>query len=215
MDSFHNNELIYQEDNGEETDNSASPKSNDDSDSSSENEYDNEMEGGGGDFNNNDEEDIDIIPDQDEEYNSDSDDGEEINIDDDIENDDEFKFQKFNNNLDKNYLLNYHPECIIENYEEVLLSSIITRDNDNNIIDDLHRTIPLLSKFEKAKILGIRALQINSGSKPFINIPENIIDGYIIAEMELKAKKLPYIIKRPIGNKCEFWKVSDLENINY
>ena len=44
------------------------------------------------------------------------------------------------------------------------------------------------------------------------NIPNNIIDGVIIAEMELKEKKIPFIIRRPIPNGgSEYWKVEDLE----
>ena len=41
---------------------------------------------------------------------------------------------------------------------------------------------------------------------------ENIIDGYLIAEMELKEKKLPFIIRRPLPNQTfEYWKIKDLE----
>ena len=46
----------------------------------------------------------------------------------------------------------------------------------------------------------------------FVNIPDNIIDGYTIANLELEQKKIPFIIRRPIPNgACEYWKVSDLE----
>ena len=86
------------------------------------------------------------------------------------------------------------------------------RDNNNVIVDDNHKTIPILTKYEKTRILGQRAKQINNGANPYINVPENIIDGYLIAEMELKEKKIPFIIRRPIPNgKFEYWKVKDLE----
>jgi DNA-directed RNA polymerase I, II, and III subunit RPABC2 len=87
-----------------------------------------------------------------------------------------------------------------------------TRDKNNIIIDNNHKTIPILTKYEKTRILGQRAKQINNGSKPYINIPEDIIDGYLIAEVELKEKKIPFIIRRPLPNgKFEYWKIKDLE----
>ena len=55
-----------------------------------------------------------------------------------------------------------------------------------------------LTKYEKARILGVRAKQLNNGADPFITIANNIIEGHIIAEMELKERKLPFIIRRPL-----------------
>ena len=75
--------------------------------------------------------------------------------------------------------------------------------------------IPFLTRYEKAKILGIRAKQINHGSKSFINIPNNIIDGHIIANMELNAGVMPFIIRRPMPNGgSEYWKIKDLPVID-
>ena len=43
-----------------------------------------------------------------------------------------------------------------------------------------------------------------------------IIDGYIIAEEELKQKRIPFIIRRPLPNGgSEYWKLQDLEDISY
>ena len=61
----------------------------------------------------------------------------------------------------------------------------VVRNAEGIIVDDLHRTIPILTKFEKARVLGIRAKQLNDGAKPFIEAPPEIIDGYTIARMEL------------------------------
>ena len=129
------------------------------------------------------------------------------------EEEDENYLQKFNENLDKNFIMDYHQECKVHNYDEVMLSSIVVRDENNIIIDDLHKTLPILTKYEKTKILGLRAIQINNGAKPLVKVPANIIDGYLIALMELQSKKIPFIIKRPVGRGHEFWKVSDLENV--
>ena len=107
-----------------------------------------------------------------------------------------------------------HKEIYNVNYNTINQLCIITRNSNNIIVDNNHRTTPILTKYEKTKILGIRAKQINNGSKPFINISEEVIDGNIIAIMELQEKKLPFIIKRPISNnKFEYWKLEDLEII--
>ena len=75
-------------------------------------------------------------------------------------------------------------------------------------------THALDTKYEKTKILGQRTKQLNSGCHPYIDVPKNIIDSYLIAEMELKQKKIPVIIRRPISvNRSEYLKLEDLEQI--
>lgn len=129
---------------------------------------------------------------------------------------DEFYLQKFNSEMNNNYIKDFHPECTMNNYSEIMQLTKVVRDNKNNIIDDLHKTIPYLTKYERAKILGQRAKQINNGATPFVKVEEGVIDGYLIAEMELMQKRIPFIIRRPIpGNKCEYWNIKDLENIMF
>jgi len=137
--------------------------------------------------------------------------------DDDDDDDDEYEenyLQKFDGEVDKNYINEFHPECLNHNSDEVAKLATVIRDENNIIIDPLHRTLPYLSKYEKARILGQRAKQIELGAKPLVKVPENIIDGYLIAELELRENKIPFIIKRPIpGGAFEYWRVKDLENI--
>lgn len=144
----------------------------------------------------------------------------EKNMDNDSDNDDEetdeHYLQKFDIDINKNYLVDVHPECLHHNYDEIETLTVIIRDSNNIIIDPLHKTIPFLTKYERARILGQRAKQINMGAQSFIKRPDNVIDGIIIAELELKQKKIPFIIKRPLPNgACEYWNVNDLENILY
>jgi len=140
-------------------------------------------------------------------------------IDDEDDEDDEYDehyLQKFDSEITKNYINDFHPECLVHNYDEISKLTSIVRNSDNIIVDPLHRTIPYLTKYEKARILGQRAKQIETGAKPLVNVPENIVDSYIIAELELREKKIPFIIKRPIPNgSCEYWKLNDLENIDF
>jgi len=138
-----------------------------------------------------------------------------INEDEDEEDEyDENYLHKFDNEIVKNYVNEFHPECYNHNYEEIAKLAVVTRNNDGIIIDPLHKTIPYLTKYEKARILGQRAKQIETGAKPLVRVPETIIDAYIIAELELKEKRIPFIIRRPIpGGGSEYWNLKDLEII--
>lgn len=84
-----------------------------------------------------------------------------------------------------------------------------TYDNmkDKNI---QRRTLPFLTKYEKARIIGKRAMQISKGSPPLVEIGslENPID---IARKELMERKIPYIIRRPLPDgSYEDWRVDEL-----
>ena len=141
------------------------------------------------------------------------DDGEESDSDEDSEEDDDY-LQKFDKEIINNYIVDYHPEAVAHNFDEVKTMANVVRNAEGIIVDDLHRTIPILTKFEKARVLGIRAKQLNDGAKPFIKTPPEIIDGYTIARMELGQKLMPFIIRRPLPNGgCEYWKIADLELI--
>lgn len=139
-----------------------------------------------------------------------------LDSDDDEDEIDESYLQKFNANVNKNYILDFHPECAVNNYDEIVGLTKILRDSENNIIDDLHKTLPYLTKYERARVLGQRAKQINAGAKVFVKVPENVIDGYLIAEQELAQKRIPFIIRRPTpGGGCEYWNLKDLELIQF
>jgi DNA-directed RNA polymerase I, II, and III subunit RPABC2 len=142
------------------------------------------------------------------------------NDDNDDDEYDENYLQKFDNEVNSNYIVQFHPECLNHNSDEVAKLAKVVRDENNNIIDPFHKTLPFLTKYEKARVLGQRAKQIEGddkgSSQPFVNVPDNIIDSYIIAELELREKKIPFIIKRPIpGGAFEYWHLRDLENIDY
>lgn len=133
--------------------------------------------------------------------------------DDDDEEDDEY-LQKFDKEMRENYIQEHHPESIVHNYEEIYNLSKVVRNKDNIVIDELHKTIPMLTKYEKTRVLGIRAKQINNGAIPMTSVPDNVMDGYLIALKELEEKKIPVIIRRPLPNgSSEYWKLKDLEII--
>lgn len=172
----------------------------------------------------NDDDEAEILSDDDDDNSANSDDDTEglplantnslINNDSDESDEDENYLQKFDEELTNNYILNNHQEDLAQNYSEILTLSKIVKDDDGNIIDLFHKTTPILSKYEKTRILGLRTKQLNDGAPPLIKLSENIIDSYIIAEMELKEKKIPFIIQRPLPNgSAEYWALEDLENL--
>lgn len=123
---------------------------------------------------------------------------------------------KFDDELRKNQILNHHTDLVQSNFDEISALTKVVRDENGIIIDPIHKTIPILTKFERARILGLRSKQLSNGAEPFIKIPANIIQSHIIAEMELEKNVLPFIISRPLPNgKKEYWKLQDLEQIDY
>lgn len=54
-----------------------------------------------------------------------------------------------------------------------------------------------LTKYEKTKVIGIRAEQLIRGAQPLVALaPDAPFDAYSIAEQELMTRRLPYIIVR-------------------
>ena len=67
---------------------------------------------------------------------------------------------------------------------------------------------------KKQKFFTKEVQQLANNSKPLISNPQNFNNIYEIAVQELKQKKIPFIIKRPINNSYEYWKLEDLNVIN-
>ena len=59
---------------------------------------------------------------------------------------------------------------------------------------------PTLTRFEKARIMGARALQLSFGAPSFIEIPKNATTSLDIAMEELNKRVIPIIIKRTLPN---------------
>ena len=121
-------------------------------------------------------------------------------------------FQKLKSNVRDSFVQTYHPESFTHNYDEIQTLSRVVRNSAGVIVDDLHKTNPFMTKYEKTRILGQRTKQINEGAQPFIKIDSTVIDGYLIAMKELEQKKTPFIIRRPLPNGgSEYWRIQDLE----
>ena len=59
---------------------------------------------------------------------------------------------------------------------------------------------PMLTRFEKARIMGARTLQLSLGAPVFIEIPKNATTSLEIAMEELKQRVIPIVIKRTLPN---------------
>ena len=81
--------------------------------------------------------------------------------------------------------------------------------NGYNIKKLSTRNIPI-TKYEKTRVLCVRASQIENGSTILITNPERFKNAYQIAEEEFRLKKIPFIIKRPYNNNYEYFRLSDL-----
>lgn len=72
------------------------------------------------------------------------------------------------------------------------------------------KTIPCMTKYEKALLIGTRAQELNNGALPTVNVG-GLKSTVSIAEKELRERKLPMIIRRhlPDGS-FEDWKIDEL-----
>ena len=146
-----------------------------------------------------------------------------VEDDEDIEDDDEDdeedldeSLKKLEKDIDNDIILKHHPEIIQNNYDEILALCKIIRNDKGVIVDELHKTYPFITKYEYARVIGMRAKQLNNGADPFVKVDRGMIDGYTIALKEMEEKKIPFIIARPLPNGGrEYWKLQDLELIHF
>ena len=72
---------------------------------------------------------------------------------------------------------------------------------------------PFLTKYERARLIGIRAQQLSSGASAMIDTT-NCKNTTEVAEEELKQRVIPLIIRRYLSNgKYEDWKIDEFKII--
>ena len=90
--------------------------------------------------------------------------------------------------------------------EVIKKREIIERDPIHEPIEIINKKGPVstgpptLTRFEKARIMGARALQLSYGAPSFIKIPKNATTSLEIAMEELNKRVIPIIIKRTLPN---------------
>jgi len=98
-------------------------------------------------------------------------------------------------------IANIDKECeIIRNRQ------VITKDLQHKPVEITNKNglvvtgPPTLTRFEKARIMGARALQLSLGAPVFIEIPKNATTSLEIAMEELKQRVIPIVIRRTLPN---------------
>eukprot|EP00796_Vickermania_ingenoplastis_P011091 gene11092-7719_t len=72
-------------------------------------------------------------------------------------------------------------------------------------------TVPTLTKYERARLLGTRALQISMNA-PILVAVEGETDPLTIAQKELRERRIPLIIRRVLpDNTYEDWRIDELD----
>ena len=106
-----------------------------------------------------------------------------------------------NKELTEKEIANIDKECeIIRNRQ------VITKDLQHKPVEITNKNglvvtgPPTLTRFEKARIMGARALQLSLGAPIFIEIPKNTTTSLEIAMEELKQRVIPIVIKRTLPN---------------
>lgn len=71
-------------------------------------------------------------------------------------------------------------------------------------------TRPVLTKYERTKIIGTRATQLAMGAAPMVELDHGRQDPLILAEKELNEFKVPLVVRRylPDGS-FEDWSVAE------
>lgn len=119
-----------------------------------------------------------------------------------------------------------HPSCIYKIKAKKKLLQIDDALTDIDLFEEestTNQTIvapedritkPILTKFERVRIIGDRCAQITLGAKPMLKNYEGLSPREI-ANLELKNKTLPIIIKRQLpSGQIELWKVKELMVVN-
>jgi len=106
-----------------------------------------------------------------------------------------------NKELTEKEIANIDKECeIIRNRQ------VITKDLQHKPVEIINKDgqvvtgPPTLTRFEKARIMGARALQLSLGAPIFIEIPKNATTSLEIAMEELKQRVIPIVIRRTLPN---------------
>lgn len=86
----------------------------------------------------------------------------------------------------------------------------------HKLYNDTYKTTNLLTKYERARILGVRAQMIAAGGATLVDVGD-LTDPVEIAKAELKANKIPLLIRRQLPGKnpkkpiYEIRRVADLQ----
>ena len=97
-------------------------------------------------------------------------------------------------------LADLEKECDIIRNREIIITDIEHEIRELEETGKILMGPPTLTRFEKARIMGARALQLSLGAPPFIEIPESAATSLDIAMEELEQRLIPISIRRALPN---------------
>ncbi|CAD8085881.1 unnamed protein product [Paramecium sonneborni] len=101
-----------------------------------------------------------------------------------------------------------------EDQQIIRTGAQISQSKGRRVNKDERITPPFLTKYERARVIGTRALQISKNSPIYVD-PKETTDPIMVAQQELNENKIPFIIRRylPNGN-FEDWELQELERLD-
>ena len=97
-------------------------------------------------------------------------------------------------------LADLDKECDIIRNREIIITDVEHEIQELAEDGKILMGPPTLTRFEKARIMGARALQLSLGAPPFIEIPESAATSLDIAMEELEQRLIPISIRRALPN---------------
>ena len=107
---------------------------------------------------------------------------------------------------DEELIINLEDDFETIDHREVYSSMIQKKSNK--------KSLPVLTKYERARLIGIRAQQLAGGAPAVVEVPKIMDTAIQIAEYELYCRKIPLILRRrfPDGT-FEDWQIDEFINI--
>jgi len=92
-------------------------------------------------------------------------------------------------------------KVVVEDYHDVIRNY----DPRNNT------TRNFMTLFEKTKIIGLRAEQLQRGAQAYVEFDQHNFNPIAIATKELEERKIPFMICRTLPNgEKEYWRIDDM-----
>jgi len=112
------------------------------------------------------------------------------------------KLKELNHELSDKEKAQLDKECKVIEQREVIEVDSIHKPQEFELTGKGKIKIgpPTLTRFEKARILGARALQLSLGAQPFIQNPKTAKTSLDIAMIELEQRIIPITIRRVFPN---------------
>ena len=145
-------------------------------------------------------------------------DDELVDFDDDEMEEQEIEIEEIDEDTPKKFTdyADDSEEELEENFELYDLTENDFKQEQGDVVPkELRITKPFLNKYEKTRVLSTRTRQIALGAKALIKIKtDKKMTPYEIAQLELKEKMTPLIIKRVLpSGKIELWSIDELEDL--